>query len=145
MDYMLLAKALLLGIVEGMTEFLPVSSTGHLIVIGDLINFQNNGKVFEIAIQFGAILAVVCQYRQRFISLVPGITHDRLAQRFAANLLLAFYRQPSSVCSSSSRSSSTCLTPLALPQPLFLAGWSFFMPSGGRAPLGTQRRRYPPA
>lgn len=90
MDYMLLAKALLLGIVEGMTEFLPVSSTGHLIVIGDLINFQNNGKVFEIAIQFGAILAVVCQYRQRFISLVTGITHDRLAQRFAANLLLAF-------------------------------------------------------
>ena len=48
MDILLLAKALLLGLVEGMTEFLPISSTGHLIVIGDLINFQNDGKVFEV-------------------------------------------------------------------------------------------------
>lgn len=90
MDLLLLAKALLLGIVEGMTEFLPVSSTGHLIVVGDLINFQNNGKVFEIAIQFGAILAVVFQYRERFQMLLTGITHDAKAQRFAANLVVAF-------------------------------------------------------
>ena len=90
MDYLLLAKALLLGIVEGMTEFLPVSSTGHLIVVGDLINFQNDGKVFEIAIQFGAILAVLFQYRDRFLSLATGIGHDPKAQRFAANLLVAF-------------------------------------------------------
>lgn len=90
MDYLLLAKALLLGIVEGMTEFLPVSSTGHLIVVGDLINFQNDGKVFEIAIQFGAILAVLFQYRDRFIALATGIGHDRKVQRFAANLLIAF-------------------------------------------------------
>lgn len=89
-DFLLLAKALLLGIVEGMTEFLPVSSTGHLIVVGDLINFQNEGKVFEIAIQFGAILAVLFQYRERFVSLATGITHDAKAQRFAANLLIAF-------------------------------------------------------
>ena len=90
MDFLLLAKALLLGIVEGMTEFLPVSSTGHLIVVGDLINFQNDGKVFEIAIQFGAILAVVFQYRERFQMLLTGITHDAKAQRFAANLMVAF-------------------------------------------------------
>lgn len=90
MDFLLLAKALLLGIVEGMTEFLPVSSTGHLIVVGDLINFQNEGKVFEIAIQLGAILAVVFQYRERFQMLLTGITHDAKAQRFAANLLVAF-------------------------------------------------------
>ncbi len=89
-DFLLLAKALLLGIVEGMTEFLPVSSTGHLIVVADLINFQNEGKVFEIAIQFGAILAVLFQYRERFVSLATGITHDAKAQRFAANLFIAF-------------------------------------------------------
>jgi len=89
-DFLLLAKALLLGIVEGMTEFLPVSSTGHLIVVGDLINFQNEGKVFEIAIQLGAILAVVFQYRERFQMLLTGITHDAKAQRFAANLMVAF-------------------------------------------------------
>ena len=90
MDLLFLAKALLLGIVEGMTEFLPVSSTGHLIVVGDLINFQNDGKVFEIVIQFGAILAVLFQYRERFVSLATGIGSDVKAQRFAANLLVAF-------------------------------------------------------
>lgn len=86
----MMAQALLLGLVEGLTEFLPVSSTGHLIVVGDLIGFHNEGKVFEIAIQFGAILAVLFQYRERFLMLATGITHDPKAQRFALNLALAF-------------------------------------------------------
>ncbi|SCK09214.1 undecaprenyl-diphosphate phosphatase [Vogesella sp. LIG4] len=90
MDTLLLAQALLLGIVEGLTEFLPVSSTGHLIVVGDLIGFQNAGKVFEIAIQFGAILAVLVLYRERFLAVAKGLGSDAGAQRFAANLLLAF-------------------------------------------------------
>ena len=59
MDIAVLLKALILGIVEGLTEFLPISSTGHLIVLGDLLNFSSQGKVFEIAIQLGAVLAVV--------------------------------------------------------------------------------------
>ncbi len=89
-DTLLLAQALLLGIVEGLTEFLPVSSTGHLIVVGDLIGFHNAGKVFEIAIQFGAILAVLFLYRERFTSVVKGLGGEPKAQRFAANLIIAF-------------------------------------------------------
>lgn len=89
-DALLLGKALLLGLVEGLTEFLPISSTGHLIVVGDLIGFQNDGKVFEIAIQFGAILAVLFLYRERFLSVLKGLGSEPLAQRFAANLLVAF-------------------------------------------------------
>jgi undecaprenyl-diphosphatase len=90
MDFLILLKALILGIVEGLTEFLPVSSTGHLIVVGDLINFYNEGKVFEVAIQLGAILAVVFEYRKRFISVATGITHDKKAQNFVLNFFVAF-------------------------------------------------------
>ncbi len=90
MDWWLLIQAFILGVVEGLTEFLPVSSTGHLIVVGDLIGFHNDGRVFEIAIQLGAILAIVFEYRQRFIGVACGITHDPKAQRFVLNLLVAF-------------------------------------------------------
>lgn len=90
MDIWLLIKAFILGLVEGLTEFLPVSSTGHLIVVGDLIGFHNDGRVFEIAIQLGAILAVVFEYRQRFTSVLTGLTHDRKAQNFVLNLFVAF-------------------------------------------------------
>lgn len=86
----MLFKALILGIVEGLTEFLPISSTGHLIVIGDLLNFHSNGKVFEIAIQLGAVLAVVFEYRQRFAKVIGGIGKDRAANRFVLNLAIAF-------------------------------------------------------
>jgi undecaprenyl-diphosphatase len=83
-DILLLLKAALMGIVEGLTEFLPISSTGHLIVAGDLINFNYpNAKVFEIAIQSGAILALCWEYRQRLMSTVSGIFSD-------ANVSLAF-------------------------------------------------------
>jgi undecaprenyl-diphosphatase len=87
----LLAKAAVMGIVEGLTEFLPISSTGHLILAGSLLDFTGDKvKVFEIAIQTGAMLAVVWEYRQRLWRTVTGITHDAQAQRFAANVALAF-------------------------------------------------------
>jgi undecaprenyl-diphosphatase len=91
MDFPLLLNALILGIVEGLTEFLPISSTGHLILVGDLLGFNDDkGKMFEIMIQCGAILAVVWEYRARFAQVALGLASDRAAQRFAINLLIAF-------------------------------------------------------
>lgn len=91
MDYYPLLQALILGVVEGLTEFLPVSSTGHLILAGDLLNFNDDrGKLFEIVIQFGAILAVVWEYRSRIGHVVRHAADDRSAQRFILNLAVAF-------------------------------------------------------
>jgi undecaprenyl-diphosphatase len=91
MDPILLFKALILGIVEGLTEFLPISSTGHLILAGDLLDFNDDrGKLFEIVIQSGAILAVVWEYRERLFKVARGVTHDPAAQRFVLNLFVAF-------------------------------------------------------
>ena len=71
MDMILVVKALILGIVEGITEFLPISSTGHLILVGDLLHFNDEtGKVFEIVIQLGAILAVCWVYRDKLIDVI---------------------------------------------------------------------------
>lgn len=90
MDMILLFKALILGVIEGLTEFLPISSTGHLIVFGDLLNFHSKGKVFEIAIQLGAVLAVVVEYRQRFVQVCTGIGRNKAVNRFVLNLAIAF-------------------------------------------------------
>lgn len=91
MDFYLLLKAFILGIVEGLTEFLPVSSTGHLIVIGDLLHFNNEvGKVFEIVIQLGAILAVCWEYRRKIAQVAGGLGHDPGARKFVLNLFIAF-------------------------------------------------------
>jgi len=92
MDILLLLKAAIMGLVEGATEFLPVSSTGHLILAGDLLNFMDHEKrgVFEIAIQLGAILAVVWEYRTRFVSTFAGIGRDPIANRLIINLAIAF-------------------------------------------------------
>jgi len=91
LDIALLGKALILGVVEGLTEFLPVSSTGHLILVGDLLDFNDEkGKMFEIMIQCGAILAVCWEYRAKLGAAIAGLTSDRGAQRFALNLLVAF-------------------------------------------------------
>ena len=90
MELPLLIKALILGIVEGLTEFLPVSSTGHLIIVGDLLNFNDDkGKVFEIVIQLGAILGVVWDYRARVGRLITGL-NTKHEQRFLLNLFIAF-------------------------------------------------------
>ena len=90
MDIVLLFKALILGVIEGLTEFLPVSSTGHLIVFGDLLNFHSKGKVFEIAIQLGAVLAVIFEYRSRFAHVITHVGKDKAVNRFVLNLIVAF-------------------------------------------------------
>ena len=88
---MIWVKVLILGAVEGFTEFLPVSSTGHLIIAGQLLGFNDEkGKIFEIVIQTGAMLAIVWEYRVKFTGLVAGITRDRKAQQFVVNLAIAF-------------------------------------------------------
>ena len=86
-----LVTALILGIVEGLTEFLPVSSTGHLIVAGSLLGYTGEqAKTFEIVIQAGAILAVCWEYRARLGHVLRGLFTDATAQRFVANLFVAF-------------------------------------------------------
>lgn len=91
MDLLILLKALILGIVEGVTEFLPVSSTGHLILAGDLLNFNDErGKLFEIVIQSGAILAVCWEYRMKLVEVLLGLPRQPAAQRFALNIAVAF-------------------------------------------------------
>ncbi|MCY7308568.1 MAG: undecaprenyl-diphosphate phosphatase [Rhodoferax sp.] len=92
MDIVLLAKAAVMGVVEGLTEFLPISSTGHLILAGALLNFTGEkAKVFEIAIQTGAILAVIIVYWQRIRETLIGLPTQRRAQHFARNVLIAFF------------------------------------------------------
>jgi undecaprenyl-diphosphatase len=91
MDLPPLADALILGVVEGLTEFLPVSSTGHLILVSDFLGLNDEkGKVFDIVIQLGAILAVCWEYRARFAKAFSGLAGDPVQQRFAANLFVAF-------------------------------------------------------
>lgn len=91
MDVWVLIKAAVLGVVEGLTEFLPISSTGHLIVAASLLNFEgDNGKTFEIAIQSGAMLAVLWEYRRRFIDTISTMASEAAARRFAINVVVAF-------------------------------------------------------
>ncbi len=92
MDTLLLLKAAILGIVEGLTEFLPISSTGHLIVVGSLLNFNDErGKLFEIVIQSAAIMAVMWEYRAKITSLIAGVQKgEAAAKRFLFNIAIAF-------------------------------------------------------
>ncbi len=93
MDLLLAIHTLILGIVEGLTEFLPISSTGHLILVGDLLNFNDEkGKLFELVIQMGAIFAVCWEYRKRIYATFSGL-HQRkkIAQQFTLNLVIAFF------------------------------------------------------
>ena len=91
MDILILFKAFILGIVEGVTEFLPISSTGHLIIVGDMLSFNDDvGKVFEIVIQLGAILAVCWEYRARLGHVAAGLGSDPAARRFVVNVFIGF-------------------------------------------------------
>jgi len=90
MDLILLAKAVVLGVVEGLTEFLPISSTGHLILVGDLLDFNDErGKAFEVIIQFGAILAVCWEFREKLWKVASTARTSAISQRFILNLLIA--------------------------------------------------------
>jgi undecaprenyl-diphosphatase len=91
MDLWTAAQALILGIVEGLTEFLPISSTGHQIIVADLLEFGGErAMAFNIIIQLGAILAVVWEFRRKILDVVVGLPTQRNAQRFTINLLIAF-------------------------------------------------------
>lgn len=91
MDLTALLSALVMGVVEGLTEFLPISSTGHLILLGELIGFKGPpGKAFEISIQLGAILAVVLIYWRTLVGLVLGMWRPGLERFYVINLVLAF-------------------------------------------------------
>ncbi|MDR5753331.1 MULTISPECIES: undecaprenyl-diphosphate phosphatase [unclassified Caballeronia] len=91
MDLVLLTKAAIMGIVEGLTEFLPISSTGHLILAGSLLGFTSEkAKVFDIAIQTGAIFAIILFYWRRLVDTAAGLAGDGQSRRFVANVLIAF-------------------------------------------------------
>ena len=91
MDLWTAAQALILGVVEGLTEFLPISSTGHQIIVADLLDFGGErAMAFNIIIQLGAILAVVWEFRRKILDVVIGLPTQKNAQRFTANLLIAF-------------------------------------------------------
>lgn len=91
MDTALLIKAAIMGLVEGLTEFLPISSTGHLILTATLLGWQGEKvKLFEVVIQTGAILAIVSLYIERLWQVLLGLPRDRAAQRFVANVLIGF-------------------------------------------------------
>ncbi|HYR80424.1 MAG TPA: undecaprenyl-diphosphate phosphatase, partial [Candidatus Dormibacteraeota bacterium] len=88
---MVIIKAAIMGIVEGLTEFLPVSSTGHLILAGALLHFNDaRGKLFEIVIQSGAILAVVWEFRAKIVTVFAGARRDPRARRLLVNIAIAF-------------------------------------------------------
>ena len=91
MDIALLTKAVVMGVVEGLTEFLPISSTGHLILAGALLGFDDDkAKVFDIAIQTGAIFAVILVYWQKIRKTVVDLPTQKQAQQLALNVLIAF-------------------------------------------------------
>ena len=90
MDLAALAKALVLGLLEGLTEFIPVSSTGHLLLAGHFLGFRSTGRAFEILIQLGAVLAVLSVYFGRLWRVAVALPSDPAARRFVVAILLAF-------------------------------------------------------
>jgi undecaprenyl-diphosphatase len=85
-----LFEALLLGFIEGLTEFLPVSSTGHLLLVGHFLGFQSTGKAFEVLVQLGAILAILSVYSGRLWDIAKALPHDPAARRFVIGVFIAF-------------------------------------------------------
>src|SRR5690606_26402051 len=88
--YMPIWQVLLLGLIEGLTEFIPVSSTGHLLLAGHFLGFDSPGKTFEVLIQLGAVLAVLSVYATKLFRLVVDLPRDARARRFVLGLVLAF-------------------------------------------------------
>jgi undecaprenyl-diphosphatase len=85
-----IVEALFLGLIEGLTEFLPVSSTGHLLLIGHFLGFESTGKTFEVLIQLGAILAILSVYFNRLWAIAKALPYDPAARRFVIGVLIAF-------------------------------------------------------
>ena len=85
-----IVEAALLGVLEGLTEFIPVSSTGHLLLAGHFLGFESTGKTFEVLIQVGAILAILSVYSARLWSMATSLPSDRKTQYFVAGILIAF-------------------------------------------------------
>ena len=90
MDGQTIVNALILGIVEGLTEFIPVSSTGHILLLGHFLGFDSTGKTFEVLIQLGAILAILSVYFGRLWTLLITLPSDPSSRRFVAGILIAF-------------------------------------------------------
>src|SRR3954447_16776172 len=90
MDAMVWFSAALLGFVEGLTEFIPVSSTGHLILIGHMLGFHSPGNAFEVLMQLGAILAILLVYAHRLIALARSLPGDPQARKFVVGVVIAF-------------------------------------------------------
>jgi undecaprenyl-diphosphatase len=90
MQFNTIVDALILGVIEGVTEFIPVSSTAHLLLAGRVLGFENTGKAFEVLIQFGAILALLTVYAGRLVRLVTDLPRDGRTQRFALGVIIAF-------------------------------------------------------
>ncbi len=90
MEEQSIASALILGVLEGLTEFIPVSSTGHILLAGHFLGFRSTGKAFEVLIQLGAILAILSVYFARLLRIALALPHDPAARRFVAGILIAF-------------------------------------------------------
>ncbi|MEK6592284.1 MAG: undecaprenyl-diphosphate phosphatase [Pseudomonadota bacterium] len=134
MDFVLLFKALVLGIVEGLTEFIPVSSTGHLIVVSELIGFNGaTAAVFNITIQLAAIFAVCWEYRSRLLAVVGGLRTEVAARNFVRNLLIAIL--PAGILGLLFHSTITKMLFHPVPVALALIG-------GGVLILWVERRRH---
>lgn len=119
----ILLQAILLGVVEGLTEFIPVSSTGHLILLGEVLGFEGPpGKTFEIVIQMGAILAVCVVYWQRLLRAATGMAHDPKERAFVRNILIGFL--PAAVIGVLAYKNIRLLldTPMVVPVALILGG-----------------------
>ncbi|TIM76821.1 MAG: undecaprenyl-diphosphate phosphatase [Mesorhizobium sp.] len=90
MESQTIVEALLLGMIEGMTEFIPVSSTGHILLAGHFLGFHSTGKAFEILIQLGAILAILSVYFHRLWQMLVDLPRDRVTRHFVLGILVAF-------------------------------------------------------
>ena len=124
MDIVLLAKAAVMGVVEGLTEFLPISSTGHLILAGSLLGLNDDkSKAFDIAIQTGAILAVIIVYLQKIRETLVAFPTQQQAQRFALNVLVAFLPAVVLGLLFGKPSRNTCSRPWWWPPPSSWAGF----------------------
>ncbi len=136
LDWLDLARAALLGILQGLTEFLPVSSTAHLLIGERLIGYEDPGGVFTVMIQLGSILAVMWLYRQRIIDVVTGLPTKPQARRFALMLFLAFL--PAVFIGLFAAD----YVKTVLYESLAVIGWALLL--GGGAMLGVERYRPPP-